>query len=78
MQKAARKNRHIHDVEQLEQLLPFVTSECSSGRDGCELASGVNIFHVERWVKIVPVEQPVKSYSVGAGYMCFIVGLRLL
>ena len=47
----------------------FSSSECQRTfrQDVSELAADVNIFPLELWVKIDPVGQPIKCYSVGSG-----------
>ena len=66
---AAREKGHVHYVEQLEKLIPFISSERTFRQDVSELATGVNIFHVDHWVKMDPVKQPIKCHFVGTGYM---------
>ena len=42
----------MHDTEQSEESVPFVTSERCFGLNVCELVCGVNVFHLDHWVKI--------------------------
>ena len=44
---AREKTRSFHHVEELEKMIPFVTSECAFGKDARELASGVNVFDLD-------------------------------
>ena len=62
---AAKEKRIVHYVEQLKKLVPFDTSECPFGQDVGELGSGANIFDLDLWIKIEPVEQPIICNSVG-------------
>ena len=57
------------NVEQTQKMIPFIACEVSLGQYVCELVFGVNVFDLDLWVQIYPVEQPVKSNSVGPGYM---------
>ena len=49
----------------------FPSSECQRTfrQDVSDVATGVNILPLELWVKIDPVGQPIKCYSVGSGNM---------
>ena len=57
------------DIEQAQQIIPFVTCEISLGQCVCELVSGVNVFDLDFWVQVNSIEQPIKSNSVGSGNM---------
>ena len=48
---AAREKRIVLHVEQSEKLAPFATCARNFRQDGSELATGVNIFPLELWVK---------------------------
>ena len=39
------------------------------GQDVCELVSGVKMFDLDLGFQIDPVEQPIKSKSVGSGHV---------
>ena len=57
------------DVEQTPKTIPFVTSELSLGQYVCELVCGGNAFELNSGVQIDSIEQPIKSNSVGSGYV---------
>ena len=49
LKTAVREKRNVHNVEPLEKMIPFVTSECPFGQNVSELASGVNVFDLYLW-----------------------------
>ena len=57
------------DVEQMKKIVPFVTCEVSICQFVCELISGINILDLDLCVQVDSVKQPMKSSSVGSGYM---------
>ena len=50
-------------------MIPFITCEISLGQYVCEMVFGVNVFDLDFGVQIDPIEQPIKSNSVGSGNM---------
>ena len=62
------------DVEQAQQMIPFITCEIPFGQDVCELVFGVDVFDLDFGVQIKSIEQPIKSNSVSSE-TCLIVGL---
>ena len=57
------------NVNQTQEMIPFVTCEISLGQCVCELVFGVNIFDLDLGVQIDSIEQPIKSKAVGSGNM---------
>ena len=58
------------DIEQSQQMIPFITCEIPLCQDVCELVLGVNVFDLNLGVsKINSIKQPIKSNSVGPGNM---------
>ena len=57
------------NIEQSQQMIPFITCEIPFGQDVCELVFGVNVFDLDFGVQINSIEQPIKSNSVGSGYV---------
>ena len=57
------------DIEQKQQVIPFITCEISLCQYVCELVFDVNIFDLILRVQIDSIEQPIKSNSVGPGNM---------
>ena len=55
------------NIEQSQQMIPFITCEILLCQDVCELVLGVNIFDLNLGVQIDSIEQPIKSNSVGSG-----------
>ena len=56
-------------VEQTKKIVPFVTCVVSFSQYVCELVLGVNVFDLDLGVQIDSVKQPIKSNSVGSGYV---------
>ena len=52
-----------------KKMIPFITCEISLCRYVCELVRGVNVFDLDLGVQIDSIKQPIKSNSVGSGYM---------
>ena len=63
----ARKHRRIHDVEQTEMMIPFITIEITFRQHVGELVFGINVFHVDLWVQIDSVKIKIQRNSVGSG-----------
>ena len=59
------------DVEQAQQMIPFITCEISVCQYVWELMFGINVFDLDLGVQINSIKQPIKSNSVD----CLIVGL---
>ena len=57
------------DIEQAQQMIPFVTCEISFGQYVCELVLGVNVLDLNFWVQVHSIEWPIKRNSVGPGNM---------
>ena len=57
------------DVEQTQEMIPFVTCEIPLGQNVCELVFGVNVFDLDFGIQINSIEQPIKSTSMGSGNM---------
>ena len=57
------------NIEQSQQMIPFITCEISFGQNVCKLVLGVNIFDLNLGIKINSIEQLIKSNSVGSGNM---------
>ena len=66
---AAGEHKFINFVELSVKSVASLTSERSFGQDVSEMASGVNVFHLDQWIKVDSVRQPIKCHSVGAGYV---------
>ena len=57
------------DIEQSQQMIPFITCEIPLCQDVCKLVLGVNVFDLNLGVQIDSIKQPIKSNSVGLGNM---------
>ena len=57
------------DVEQTQKMIPFITWEISLCGYVCDLVFGVDILDLNLGVQINSVKQPIKSNSVGSGYV---------
>ena len=57
------------DVKQTQKMFPFITCEIFLGQYVCELVFSVNVYDLDFGVPIDSIEQPIKSNSVGSGYM---------
>ena len=57
------------DIEQSQQMIPFITCEIPLCQDVCKLVLGVDIFDLNLRVKIDSIEQPIKSNSMSSGNM---------
>ena len=53
------------DIEQAQQMIPFVTCETSFGQNVSELVFGVDVLDSDLWVQVNSIEQPIKRNSVG-------------
>ena len=42
-----KKHRLSHNIEQLDNMVPFVASECAFGQHVCQLVSSVDIFDLD-------------------------------
>ena len=49
------------NIEQGQQMIPFITCEISLCQDVCELVLGVNIFDLNLGVKINSIKQPARA-----------------
>ena len=61
--------REIHDVKQIQQMIPLITCEIPFGQNVCELVLGVDVFDLDFGVQFNSIEQPIKRNSVGPGNM---------
>ena len=52
------KHRLSHNIEPLENMVPFVASECAYGQHVCQLVSSVDIFDLDLWIEVDPVKPP--------------------
>ena len=52
------------DVQQIQQMIPFIMCEIHLCQDVCELVLGVDVFDLDFGVKINSIEQ-IKSNSMG-------------
>ena len=57
------------NIEQGQQMIPFITCEIPLCQDVCDLVLGVDAFDLDFGVQINSIEQPIKSNSVGPGNM---------
>ena len=57
------------DVKQMEKIIQVIACEISFCQYVCNLVFGVNILDLNFGVQITSVKQPIKSNSVGSGYM---------
>ena len=57
------------NIEQGQQMIPFVTREIPLGQDVCKLVLGVDVFDLDLRIKINSIEQPIKSNSMSSGNM---------
>ena len=65
---AAGKHRENHDVERTKKMISLIMCEISLSQIVCELVFGVNIFDLDFGVQVSPINQPIKSNSVGSGH----------
>ena len=68
----------MDNIEQAQQMIPFITCEISFGQDVSELVFGVDVFDLDVGVQIDSIEQPSKRNSVRSWKHCLIVGLLTL
>ena len=57
------------DVEQMKNIVPFVSCEITFGQNVCELMFGVNVPDLNLGIQFNSVNQPIQSNSVGSGNM---------
>ena len=57
------------NIEQSQQMIPFITCEIPFCQDVCKLVLGVNVFDLNLGIEINSIKQPIKSNSVGPGNM---------
>ena len=55
------------NIEQGQQMIPFITCEIPLCQDVCELVFVVGVFDLDFGVQINSIEQPIKSNSVSSG-----------
>ena len=53
----------------MEKIFPLITCEVVLCQHVCELVLGVVIFDLNLWIQIDSFKQPIKSNSVGSGYV---------
>ena len=56
-------------VEQMKKIVPLITCEVPFCQYVCELVFGVDMLDLDFGIQIDSVKQPIKSNSVGSGYM---------
>ena len=66
---AARICRKAHDIEQTQEVIPFISRETSFGQNVGELVLGVHIFNVDIGFQVDSAKQPIKSNSVSSWHM---------
>ena len=57
------------DIEQGQQMIPFITCEIPLCQDVCKLVLGVDVFDLDFRVQVNSIEQPFKRNSVNSGNM---------
>ena len=57
------------DVKQIQQMIPFITSETAFRQHVCKLVFGIDIFDWDLGLQIDSVKEPIKSNSVGSRHM---------
>ena len=57
------------DIEQAQQMIPFVTCEVTFSWDIGKLVFGVDVLDLDLGVQVDSIEQPIKRNSVGPGNM---------
>ena len=55
------------NIEQSQQMIPFITCEIPLCQDVCKLVLGVDVFDLDFGLQINSVEQPIKCNSVDSG-----------
>ena len=55
------------NIEQGQQMIPFITCEIPLCQDVCQLVLGVDVFDLDFGVQINSIEQPTKGNSVSSG-----------
>ena len=59
------------NVEQMKEIVPFVTCEITFCQNVCELMFGVDVSNLNFRIKINSVKQPIQSNSVGSWHMSY-------
>ena len=59
----------VADIEQTQQVIPYVTREISFGKYVSKLVFGVDVLNLDFGVQVDSIEQPIKRNSVGPGDM---------
>ena len=57
------------NIEQGQQMIPFITCEILLCQDVCKLVLGVDVFDLDFGVQIDSIKQPIESNSVSSGNM---------
>ena len=57
------------NIERTQKMIPFITCEVSLGQYVRELVFGVNVLDLDLGIQIDSIKQPIKSNSVGLGYV---------
>ena len=47
MKMATRKHREIHEVQQSEKMIPFITGETAFRQHVCQLVFGINVIYLD-------------------------------
>ena len=66
---SAASGAEMAGVEQMKNIIPFVTCEFTFGQNVCELIFGIDVSNLNFRIKINPVKQPIQSNSVGSWHM---------
>ena len=65
----AKEHGIVHNIEETEKMVPPITSESALGQYVSKLISGAEVFDLNLWIKIDPVNRPIKRNSEGFGYV---------
>ena len=57
------------NINQGQQMIPFIACEIPLCQDVCNLVLGVDVFDLNLKIKIYSIEQPIKSNSMSSGNM---------
>ena len=60
-----KERNGIHDVQQMEKVIPFIACVISCGSCVYKLVLGFNIVNLNSWIQIASVQQQINCISVG-------------
>ena len=66
---ATRKLQKVHDVEQTEKVIPFITNDIAFRQHVCELVFGINVFDLDFGLQVDSVKQPIERKFVGSEHV---------